>query len=225
MSENNQYLWDNHISERIKTLVQHIPYQAHIADIGCDHGFLVYEAFKEHRIEFALAVDNKIGPLTSAFVHLPPSHQIVYSLSSGLTDVDNHIDTIIIAGMGGHLIGDLLKEFPEKIKGKKIILSPQHKASECRRVFNELNIKIINEEIYEFDHQIYTIIDAWGDSEVSHYSELEIEFGPIFLKTKPQLWVQQLVKEKQRLEAIPHLEEHPVELKRLNLILLALKKE
>ena len=53
-------------SERIKLLARLIPNNSNIADVGCDHGYLIIEADKLNKFNKAIAIDNKIGPLESA---------------------------------------------------------------------------------------------------------------------------------------------------------------
>ena len=53
------------MSKRIKEIASFImPYKS-VADIGTDHGYLLLEAFNLG-INFAQAIDNKVGPLNSA---------------------------------------------------------------------------------------------------------------------------------------------------------------
>ena len=89
------------ISKRIKVVCSHIePYKI-IADVGCDHGYLIKEAFDKYNIEFAYAIDNKIGPLESAKNNLMDYKNVEFSLSDGLTDLKEDVEVVVIAGMGG----------------------------------------------------------------------------------------------------------------------------
>ena len=51
------------ISERIKTLAALVPPAKSLADVGCDHGYLLVEAFQKHGLDYAVAIDNKELPL------------------------------------------------------------------------------------------------------------------------------------------------------------------
>ena len=51
--------------KRLQTIAQKLKPYRKIADIGCDHGYLIIEAFKiSNDFEF-IAIDNKNGPLNT----------------------------------------------------------------------------------------------------------------------------------------------------------------
>ena len=97
------------LSNRLKTVASFITPYKKIADIGCDHGYLIQYAFENLNIESAQAIDNKPGPLESAKKNnIKFKKRIIFSLSSGLDDLNEEIEVIIMAGMGGTLISNLL---------------------------------------------------------------------------------------------------------------------
>ena len=52
--------------KRLKTIVQFINEKDIVADIGCDHGYLLKMAIEDKNILKGYAIDNKIGPLNCA---------------------------------------------------------------------------------------------------------------------------------------------------------------
>ena len=94
-------------NNRIKEIAKYIRPYKKIADVGCDHGYLIVEAFKNHEIDYAIAIDNKQGPLDSAKYNILKygfNNNVRFSLSSGISDIDDDTEVVIIAGMGGLLI-------------------------------------------------------------------------------------------------------------------------
>ena len=100
------------ISKRIKEIVKLVPPYRRICDVGCDHGYLVMEAFDQGLIDFAQLVDNKEMPLLSAKSNLKDYNKDSYelSLSNGISELRSDIPCVCILGMGGVLICDILKD-------------------------------------------------------------------------------------------------------------------
>ena len=97
---------------RIKNVAKYIKPYKKIADVGCDHGYLIVEAFENYNIDYAIAIDNKSKPLERCNYNLkekPYYSHVRFSLSSGINDIDSDTEVIIMAGMGGLLIKDLLE--------------------------------------------------------------------------------------------------------------------
>ena len=90
-----------------------------VADIGSDHGKLMIALFETGKIPHGYAVENKQGPynrLVKALTERNLEEDVVPLFSDGITDIPKKVSTIILAGMGGGLIIDILKAHPEKIK-------------------------------------------------------------------------------------------------------------
>ena len=78
------------ISERLKFIASLIPPAKTLADVGCDHGLLIIEAFEKYGLEYAVAIDNKEQPLKSAHENIkkhPFFPKVRFSLSDGLADL------------------------------------------------------------------------------------------------------------------------------------------
>ena len=94
--------------ERLKSILQFINEDDIVADIGCDHGYLLELAIKYKNIKKCYAVDNKIGPLNSAKKNLEKYDNVSFVLSDGLIELDSDdINCVVIAGMGGMLINKI----------------------------------------------------------------------------------------------------------------------
>ena len=170
---------------RIKEIGSFIyPYKV-IADIGCDHGFLVACAFEDYNIKKAYAIDNKKGPLDSAINNLknkPYFKDIVFSLSNGIDEIGEDTECVVIAGMGGVLIASILDSDLKNVK--RLILEPNRDERIVRKKATLLGYAITNEKVVFEKGKYYEIIVCDKENVVPSYTEEEYEFGPILLKEK-----------------------------------------
>ena len=171
--------------DRLNAICEFIHPYTKIADIGCDHGYLIKFAKDKYNIDLAYAIDNKIGPLSSAKDNLKDYDNITYFLSDGLSDVDENIECIIISGMGGLLIKDIINDNLEKAKkAKRIIIEANRDESIIRKYLLFNGFIIENEKIIKERNHYYEIDSFKYEGNDYKYSDEEILFGPILLKQK-----------------------------------------
>ena len=85
-----------------------------VADIGTDHAYVATELIKTNRAKRVIATDVNQGPLNAAIENIKKNNMenvIETRLGSGLSVLKKgEADTIIIAGMGGELICEIIKK-------------------------------------------------------------------------------------------------------------------
>lgn len=106
-----------------------------IADIGCDHGLVCIQAVLSGRVKKAYACDLREKPLAQANKNIQSYHlqdQIETCLQNGIEELDPNVKQILIAGMGGRQIEEILErnELPECIQS--LLLSPHKDADHLR---------------------------------------------------------------------------------------------
>ncbi|NLM13597.1 MAG: SAM-dependent methyltransferase [Epulopiscium sp.] len=176
------------LSKRLYTIAQQVPKGAVVADIGTDHGYVPIYLYKEKIIKKAIATDINKGPLKRAEKNIKAhnaEHIIETRLGNGLAPIQsNEVDTLILSGMGGMLIIDILNNHLDLVKGvNRIILQPQLDQKEVRQYIHKIDFKIINEEIIYEDHKYYWIIAAEPGRE--EYSDKKYYlFGKKLLETR-----------------------------------------
>ena len=188
---------------RIKELVEFIGNYKNIADVGCDHGYLIIEAFKKYELNSAIAIDNKKGPLNQAIENIKKYdfyNNVRFSLSSGIKDIDDITEVVVIAGMGGMLISDILNDDLKNVQ--RLILQPNRDIREVRSKISSLNFKIVNEKVIFENGKYYEIITCDKINDNVFYTEEELEFGPILLKEKNNMFIQKWNNEIEKLENI-----------------------
>lgn len=180
--------------KRIEELVNLIePYKI-IADIGCDHGYLIKMAFDKDIINKAYAIDNKKGPLNNAKNVLSGYKNITFLLSDGLDDLQDDTEVIVLAGMGGNLITNILEKGLNKLDTiKRIIIEANRNSEQVREFAIHNNLKIVFEKIIEEDSIYYEIIVL--QKGLQELSSKEIKYGPILLKEKSELFIEKLKKQ------------------------------
>ena len=118
-------------------------------DIGCDHAYLSIELIKRGKSDFAIAVDNKIGPLESARGNIKNANledKIELILSDGLKNVHSNYDVVIMSGLGGELIKSILENGPLD-RSASLILEPNNSSDVVRRFLMDNSYEIVNEMI------------------------------------------------------------------------------
>ena len=133
------------------------------ADIGCDHAYIACLAVLNGKAEKAYACDVAQGPLSHAVQTIEScglQDKVIPVLSNGLENVPEDADQIIIAGMGGQLIADILSAYPEKTAAAKSLLLSPHKDPETVRQWLAANGWTIEKEFVIEDGSFYPLIRA-----------------------------------------------------------------
>ena len=165
-----------------------------IVDVGCDHGYVAIKAIKEFNVGHAYLLDVNEMPLENARKNIVANNLVDRTkliLSDGLLNYDDETDTLIISGMGGNLIVDILTKSLSKAKSfKRVILQANTDVDRLRGFL--INNKFIfdDEEIIKDGKKIYEVIVCHhDDKDNTLYSKLDMKFGPILRKKKSPLFL------------------------------------
>lgn len=198
------------MEERLAQLAAMVDQGARIADIGTDHAYLPIELVNTGKVSFAIASDVAKGPLKNAKNDIEQAglqEKISARLGSGLVTIkeEDQIDTVIIAGMGGKLMVELLQE--AKQRGElypTLILEPNVGEPNVRKWLEENNYQIIQEKIIEVSGHIYELIKAVHSEKEYKLTSKEINFGPLLLQEKSEIfkrkWQNQLTYQKKLID-------------------------
>lgn len=158
-----------------------------IADIGTDHAYLPVVLIMNKKIPHAIAADLRKGPLENARQTVEANsveEKIELRLSDGLEKIlPNEVDDIVIAGMGGILISEILSK-AEWIKNKsiKLILQPQSHSENLRKFLFDNGFEIMQETACFEDDKVYICMSASFCGKVCEYSEAQLVFGSFLSK-------------------------------------------
>ena len=163
------------ISDRLKAVASFIKENANVADVGADHGLLEIYLINEGRINSILAIENKSGPFSILKNNLK-DYDVKLSLSDGISKIDETVDTIVLAGMGGILINSILNSHKEKLANiKQIVVDAHRDIKLVRENISKLGFYIEKEKIvYEKGTYYFVISFLKGHQD---YSLSEYEWG------------------------------------------------
>ena len=174
------------LSQRLQTIYKMVP-KGIAADIGADHGKLIIALFEGGIISHGYAVENKKGPyntLVKALKEKDLLDDIVPLFSDGIKDLPKSVHTVIIAGMGGNLIIDILKKYPEKTQQISTLIIDAHTCiPKVREEVSKMGFVIADEKMVREDGVFYEII-KFVRADIAFYGENDLEFGPILRSEK-----------------------------------------
>ncbi|MDY2575282.1 MAG: class I SAM-dependent methyltransferase [Bacilli bacterium] len=180
------------ISKRLLKIASMVPLDIPCADIGSDHGLLVKYLLDNNLVPFCYASDNKKGPFERLKKNLSTyisQNKVEVDLVDGIKNLTNKYKTIIIAGMGGDLIKEILEKEKDKLKNiEYLLLSPHGKEKELREFLTSNQFQIIDENVVYEDHY-YEIILFKKSPEIVNYSTKQLEYGPINLIKKDETFI------------------------------------
>lgn len=164
------------LTERLQTVKNLVENSDVVLDVGTDHGYVPISLIMEKRANKVIAADINKGPLLNAKKNIRLNgliDKIELRLGGGMTPVElGEIDTVIMAGMGGILIADIIKESYDKACAvKKLILQPMYSQDYLRKYLVENGFRIKKEYLARENEKIYNIIEAMPGKEEKDYSK------------------------------------------------------
>ena len=153
------------LSGRLGMIAENIPKCRIISDIGTDHAFIPIYAVENGLCERALAADLRKGPLEMAEANISKhglGSSIEIRLGNGLEPIRaDECDVIVIAGMGGQLIRDILCSAPEKSsRASMLLLQANNAVDALRKWLYENGYDILEEKLVSDAGKLYCLIKA-----------------------------------------------------------------
>ncbi len=176
------------LSKRLQTAYDFIPEGSVVADVGADHAQLTLTLLESGKIEWAQAIENKVGPfirMKAAIDRSPCASHVECTQADGLDELSSNVDCLAILGMGGRLIVEILERGEEKLDAiDTIVLDPHKDLVLVREKLVELGFRIEDEAMVLESGTYYTIIKAVKGRLKKPYTKAELAFGPVLLKKK-----------------------------------------
>lgn len=184
------------LSKRLQAVYQMVDANTRVADIGSDHAYLPVELIEQKVANFAIAGEVAPGPMSRSKADVDKfglSKQIDVRLGDGLAVIqpEDLIDTVVIAGMGGILIQNILTNATaEQLSHvKTLVLQPNIGEPLVRHWLVENGFAIIDEDIVEEDHHDYEIIKATKVTKPLGLTEAQFLMGPVLMEKKTASFV------------------------------------
>lgn len=170
------------LSKRLDAVAQLVCSGKIVADIGTDHAYLPAYLVLCGKTPKAYCCDIGKGPLENAVKTIEKYdlvEKITPILSNGLEMVPGDAEEIVIAGMGGELICDILSRKPEIMReGTHLILQPMTHSQEVREFLCSNGFEIESEETV-LDDKAYLIISAFYTGKIQKPDGFFCYFGKI----------------------------------------------
>ena len=153
------------LTPRLRQIAAWVRQGAHLADVGTDHAYLPVWLTLQGRVASAIASDLRRGPLDRAQEtgrRYGVGDRITFRLGNGLAAVaPEECDTIVIAGMGGENIAQILAGAPWTADGRHtLLLQPQSRAEILRSFLAEHGYTIRREALVRDRGFLYPVIEA-----------------------------------------------------------------
>ena len=156
----------------------------YVCDIGTDHAYLPVYLIKSGKARAVIATDVRQGPLDSArgtLRRFQASEQIRLVLSDGFRQVKTKgITDVVIAGMGGETIRDILADPSAAFlkQNVNLVLQPMTKAEVLRQWLADNGFEITKETAVKDTH-VYTVLQAAYSGNPYPVSEAQSYYGKL----------------------------------------------
>ncbi len=154
-----------------------------VYDIGSDHGYLPLKMLLEDKVKKVFICEKNQQPLNNAIKNFKLNSKYkpeYFVLSDGFKDIDHILEnsSIVIAGMGGNLIADIIRNGLNKIPmSSTLYLQPNNNTYNLRK-FLCLNGFIITKELLIKENDIINeIIIAKFSTTNQDINEEFLKFG------------------------------------------------
>lgn len=153
------------LTPRLQAIADRVPAGTTVADVGTDHGYIPAWLVAQGICPSAWAADIQKGPLDNARETLARealTEKIALRLGPGLAPMrGEQPQSIIIAGMGGILISEILEaDISMARQAEVLILQPMSGFTELRRWLVTHGFRITEECLAKEGRRLYEIICA-----------------------------------------------------------------
>ncbi|RQN12214.1 SAM-dependent methyltransferase [Clostridium butyricum] len=165
-----------------------------IMDVGTDHGYIAIELIKRNLADKVIASDINKDPLNKAKLNVSLeglSNKIELRLGGGLTPVkDKEVNGVLIAGMGGNLIRDILENDIKKVKNMDyLVLQPAQNPEVLREYLYISDYEIIDEDVCFDEGKYYEVFKVkYKENNSTKLENIFYEVSPMLLNKKSDVF-------------------------------------
>lgn len=172
------------LDERLALCASFVRENSRLADVGTDHAFLPVKLAAEGKILSAVASDVRTGPLKNAESNIRlygVEDKVRAVLSDGLDDISPELaDDIVIAGMGGELIANIIKRTQWLYDGsKRLILQPMTRMESLRLFLYQNGFCIEQEKACVSGRKHYSVMLCRYDGAIRECGKKEQYIGSL----------------------------------------------
>ncbi len=171
-----------------------------VYDIGSDHGYLPLVLLNEDKVDEVFICEKNKQPLDNAYKNFKRHDKLDcgnFILSDGFLDITKLVDhsSIVIAGMGGNLIADIVSGGLDKLnQTHTLYLQANNNLYNLRKFLSENGFEIIKEYMVEENDIINEIIQCKKvsmdeiklDNDFLLFGYQDVKYKDLFLKLHTQ---------------------------------------
>ena len=182
------------LSKRLNWIIEKLDKVEVIMDVGTDHGYIPIYLVKNNIAKKVIASDINKEPLKKAKINASLDgvlDKIDIRLGGGLIPLKNkEANAVIIAGMGGNLIRDILENDLDKVKNLDyLILQPAQNPEVLRKYLYTGDYEILDEDICLDEGKYYEIFKIkYKAGDYISLDEIFYEISPTILNKKSSLF-------------------------------------
>ena len=169
------------LSCRLQAVADMVNEGARVVDVGTDHGYIPAYLIKNNIAKSVIACDINEKPLASCKRYISSlglDDKVKCVLSDGLQSIDGDYDTVIVAGMGGELIAQIL-ENAENIRHCRLIINPMTHPELARKWLYDNGFCIENDIVVADLKHHYSVLSAHYTGKIQEKSEVDYFLGEI----------------------------------------------
>lgn len=199
------------LSARMGSVAAYVLPGSRVADIGCDHAFIPIFLVENHIAKKVIASDVKKGPVAIARGHVEERQlgkYIEVRMGDGLDTISpGEVDHIVIAGMGGMLMLEILSKGECVVeKCRRLILQPQSDIEQVRRYLISKGYVISDETMLCDQKKYYTVlcveIPDPKQRTFEEYSDIQYKYGKVLIEKNDSCLREYLMKQLEENEKI-----------------------
>lgn len=162
------------LTKRLQSVADMVTIGNRVCDVGCDHGYVSIYLVQKEIAPKAIAMDVRTGPLSQAQKNIEAfgvGGKVETRLSDGLDKLSfGEADTIIIAGMGGPLMKDIIVRGLDVAKSvTELVLQPQSEIPEFRRFLKNNGFITTAEDMVLEDGKFYPMMKVVPDPDFEFF--------------------------------------------------------
>ena len=193
-------------TERIRILCSHLTRAKTFADVGCDHGFMSEYMLKNglcERLYFSDVSKESLKKAEKRLAAYVDGGKAIPVLGDGFYGVPGDTEEVLIAGMGGSEIVDILSHKTYGFLPAYFVFQPMLDGEKLRRYLLENGARILRDYTFFCGGKPYDCIvgrKRRADEEKQPYTRTELAFGKENVQNRPQEFILLLKKKAERVQ-------------------------
>lgn len=168
---------NNYLGKRLSLVAEFVD-KKRVADIGCDHGKLLEELFRQNKITYAFASDISAPSVNKAIELLSKNNRnFDFAVGDGLEKIESkhNVEQIVISGMGGLEIIKIMENNP--LSFADFVLCPHNNEYALKKWLIQNKFEIIKDLIVKERHIYYNVLKVKKVLKQKRITTFYLKFG------------------------------------------------